>query len=138
MTCIDHATPVVGCVACLGRWDRAMAGRVLAEMYGVEAATLRMALGEVDRMEAVIHQAAIAVIWYTERRTADLDEAAATYEAMRALIDRLSCGYLGAFHDGEMWPDGEAMFRLHLGRCERCASALEGLMQETMATTRRM
>lgn len=89
MTCRDHATPTDCCVGCLGRWDRAMAERALAGMYGVEAATLRMAIEEIDGLVDVL-------VGERRHRAADLDEAAATYAAMRAEISK----WYKAAHDG--------------------------------------
>lgn len=85
MTCPYHDTPIPGCVGCLGRWDRAMAGRVLADQHGIEAATLRMALEEIDRLSR--YDSPIGVV--QRLRAADVAEWTATYEAMRAEIERL-------------------------------------------------
>lgn len=133
MTCLFHPDPVADCMACLGRWDRPLAERLLREGCSPAriAAALRAAMAEIDRVIDAFSGELPAI---EARHAADLAEAAAIYAAMRAEIEALRCGDLDAFHDGELSPARAEAFREHLGRCERCAAGLDGLLQETMAT----
>lgn len=123
MTCRDHAEPVEGCCGCAGRWDRAMAETVLAGMHGIEAATLRMAIAEIDGLVDVL-------VGERRHRAADLAEWRATYEAMRAEIDALRCGDLAPYFDGELSAERRDAFCAHLARCKACEAGLLGLMQQ--------
>lgn len=63
------------------------------------------------------------------QREADLDETAATYEAMRREIDALRCGDVADFHEGELSPDRRAAFQAHLPTCRDCRDTLGGFMR---------
>lgn len=58
-----------------------------------------------------------------------LAERDARIAALEALVAKLRCGDLGAFHDGELSPEREAAFREHLTRCSTCEAGLLPLMQ---------
>jgi len=65
-------------------------------------------------------------------READATEAATTYEAARAELERLAapCCQLDRFFDRELDGAQAAAFRDHLPSCERCRQVLDGRMQE--------
>ena len=159
--CLVHIAPNERCMACLGRWDRLLAERLLREGYTTAtlaatlAAGLRAAIAEIDqrereatvtieamRADAARHAEAVdgehadgtaclecEVRMLRSSREADLAEAAATYEAMRAEIEALRCGDLVAFVDGELEPGRADAFRLHLGGCAICQLEIEGHAQ---------
>ncbi len=148
MTCVDHAESIEDCVACHGRWDRAMAERAIDGygIGGIAAATIRMAIAEIDRQKELdeeadwlddqrakavnrVRELAIKGRSLEHQREADLDEAAATYATMRAEIEALRCYDVDAFHDGELSTERADAFRLHLGTCVACESALHDRMQ---------
>ena len=136
MTCRDHAEPAEGCVGCLGRWDRALAEDRLQFMHGMEAAALRMAIAEIDRLTAVVDVGdQLAGRLLAERdaltvaRNSDRTEWMTTYATMHAELEALRCGDLDAFHDGELDDGRRAAFQLHLGACEACQAGLESRMQ---------
>lgn len=63
------------------------------------------------------------------QRLDDMDECACTYKAMRAELERLRCGDLVLFVDGELDPARAEAFRVHLATCETCQRDLESHMQ---------
>ena len=99
--CLVHIAHNERCMACLGRWDRLLAERLLREgcTASLLAAALRYATAEIDQRER---------------------EATVTFEAMRAEIEVLRCGDLVPFVDGELAPGRAEAYRIHLGGCEVC------------------
>lgn len=107
--------------------------RELAHAPALTAATVALRV----RMSAVAGQldAAVAELEaLTIARNADRSEWMTTYATMRAEIEALRCGDLGAFFDGELSPERADAFRLHLGTCSKCEAGLHGLMQERVVT----
>lgn len=59
----------------------------------------------------------------------DREALRARVRVLTAEVEALRCGDLGAFHDGELSPERETAFRLHLATCAACEAGLLPLMQ---------
>lgn len=110
----------MGCAG--GRWDRDEAQKLIDAGYaeGITAAAIRVAIAEIDRLDAL--------------RGADAVEAAANHAAAIAEIEALRCGDLGWYFDGQLSTERRDAFDRHLATCTTCADGLLGLMHEAANT----
>jgi hypothetical protein len=88
-------------------------------------------LGERDALRGKVREHAAEIEALTIARNTDRTEWIATYDTMRAEIEALRCGDLGAYFDGELSSERRDAFDRHLATCKTCAEGLLGLMQQS-------